>query len=96
MIDYFWNWLFLKVEILNYHTLIKAYKNLSYKRKKSFFSVFEKSYKEKRKKSNISISRTLYTQKIKICMHIFFFKKSLFEYENQLAVKKKRKKNFWG
>ena len=48
-------------------------------------SVFKKIYEQKRKKkSNISISRTtLYTQKIKFCMH-----------ENQFAVKKEQK-IFW-
>ena len=39
---------------------------------------------------------TLYTQKIRLCIQIFFFKKSLFEYENQFAIEKKNKKKFWG
>ena len=29
-------------------------------------------------------------------MQNFFFKKCLFEYENQFAVEKKNTKNFWG
>ena len=29
-------------------------------------------------------------------MQNFFFKKCLFEYENQFAIEKKHKKNFWG
>ena len=32
-----------------------------------------------------------YTQKINLCMQNFFFKKCLFEYENQFAVKKNKK-----
>ena len=51
--------------------------------------------KRKGKKANISISRTtLYTQKIKFCMQIFFFFKYLFEYENQFAVEKIHKQVF--
>ena len=53
--------------------------------------------KKKGKKSNISISRTkLYGQKTKFCMQIFFFKKCLFEHENQYAVEKTQKKIFGG
>ena len=46
-----------------------------------------------KKKSTISIFRTtLYTQKLNFVCEIFFFKKYLFEYENQFAVKKNTKK----
>ena len=56
-------------------------------------SICEKSYEEKRKKNPILvyISISIHT-KIKFCMQNFFFKKCLFENENQFPVKK----NNWG
>ena len=55
-------------------------------KKRGVSSISEKCYQEKREKSNISLSRTtVYTQKTKFC------KKSLFEYKNHFAVKKKTK-----
>ena len=49
--------------------------------------------KSKGKKANISISRTtLYTQKIKFCMQIFFFKKIFLKAKVNLRLKKYIKK----
>ena len=52
----------------------------------------------KKKKNPILVYPGLrYThKKNKFCMQIFFFKKCLFEYENQFAVEKKSKKIFGG
>ena len=73
--------------------MIKACKNMSYKRKRSF-KRFWKNIEEKRKKNPILLYPGLrYThKKNKICMQSFF----IFEHENQFAVEKKNKKKCLG
>ena len=70
---------------------------MSYKRKRSF-KRFEKNYAEKRKKNPMVVYPGLrYThKKLNFACKIFFFKKCLFEYENQFAVEKKTQKIFGG
>ena len=81
-----------KIWIFKLPDIDQAYKNMSYKRKRSF-KRFWKKYEEKRKKNSILVYLGLrYTHKIlKFACKIFFFKKCLFEYENQFAVEKTQK-----
>ena len=84
------------LNFLNYQTLIKAYKNMSYKTKRNFKRFWKKLWRKKGKRSNISISRTTLYTKLNFASKFFVFKKRLFEYENHLAVEKKTQKSFWG
>ena len=89
--------LFLKCEILNYQTLIKAYKNMSYKRKRSFKHIWKNLWREKEKKSNISFTRTtLYIKKKKFFQAKFFFRKMFVWVRKSICGWNKYKKNFGG
>ena len=71
--------------------MIKAYKTCHTK-ERGVLSVFEKSYEEKRKKNPILVYPGLgYTHKKLNFASNFFFKKCLFEYENQFALEKNTK-----
>ena len=85
-------WFFLKFEFLNYQTLIKAYKNMSYKRKRSFKRFWKKLWREKEKNPILVYPGLRYThKKLNFACKFFFSKNVCLNTKINLRLKKKQK-----
>ena len=85
-----------KIWIFNLSDIDQGIQKHVIQKKRSLKRFWKKLWREKEKKTNISISRTaLYTQKIKLCMQIFFFSKNVcLNTKINLRLEKKTQKIF--